>query len=241
MPYFSLTKHEPLPILLSHKTCWCQHISHMDSLWKSHSIWFPSCIWKIRFLILLFASAQLQAHPPQIINWISDIALARSLNPESPQAEAGKVLDGTHLPHWSKHPWYPQGAMAVHKFCLPDGHALPGQRKLLFSFKCMLCFSRENCVFFFFPFLFLCSVCQSSLQTCDYVRQLQPNLKRASIHSGSAIYHLLFSSAATWFLYQKRQWTVTACVPFLCVFFLPEHLCINCSQQKKQNAKELSK
>lgn len=95
--------------------------------------------------------------------------------------------------------------------------------------------------FFFFPFLFLCSVCQSSLQTCDYVRQLQPNLKRASIHSGSAIYHLLFSSAATWFLYQKRQWTVTACVPFLCVFFLPEHLCINCSQQKKQNAKELSK
>lgn len=73
------------------------------------------------------------------------------------------------------------------------------------------------------------SVCQSSPQTCDYVRQLQPNLKRAFTCSESVIYHLLFSSATTWFLYQTRQWTVIACVPFLCVFFSP------------QNAKELSK
>lgn len=117
---------------------------------------------------LLFASAQLQAHPLQIINWISDIALARSLPPESPQAEAGKVLDGTHLPHWSKHPWYPQGAMAVHKFSLPDRHALPGLRKLLFSFKCMLCFSRENCAFFFiFIFMQCLSVFPPNLWLCQ--------------------------------------------------------------------------
>lgn len=107
-------------------------------------------------LTLLFASAQLQAHPLQIINWLRDTVLATFLPPESPQAEAVKVLDGTHLPHWSEHPWPPQGAMAVHKFSLPDRHALPGLRKLLFSFKCMLCFSRENCVFFWY--LFLCSL-----------------------------------------------------------------------------------
>lgn len=107
-------------------------------------------------LTLLFASAQLQAHPLQMINWLRDIILARSLPPESPQAEAVKVLDGTHLPYWSKHPWHPQGAMAVHKFSLPDRHALPGLRKLLFSFKCMLCFSRDNGPFF--SYLFLCSL-----------------------------------------------------------------------------------
>lgn len=107
-------------------------------------------------LMLHFASPQLQAHPLQIRNWLRDITLARSLPLESPQAEAIKVLDGTHLPHWSKHPWPPQGAVAVHKFSLPDRHALPGLRKLPFYFKYILCFSRENCVFF--SYLFLCSL-----------------------------------------------------------------------------------
>lgn len=107
-------------------------------------------------LTLLFASAQLQAHPLQILNWLRDITLARSLPPERPEAEAVKVLGGTHVPCWSKHPWHPQGAMVVHKFSLPERHALPGLRKLLFCFKCMLCFSRENCVPF--SYLFLCSL-----------------------------------------------------------------------------------
>lgn len=108
-------------------------------------------------LTLLLASAQLQAHLLQIANCLRDMTRARSLPSESPQAEAVKVLDGTHLPHWSKNPWHPQGAMAVHKFSLPDRHALHGLRKLLFSLKCMLCFSRENCVLFS-SYLFLCSL-----------------------------------------------------------------------------------
>ena len=68
---------------------------------------------------------------------------------QSLQADAAKVLAGAHPPRWAKCPQHLQGAMTMHKFSLPDRHAQPGLRKLLFSSKCMLHFSRENCLCFF--------------------------------------------------------------------------------------------
>lgn len=82
----------------------------------------------------------------------------------------------------------------------------------------MLCFTRENYEDFFVLLFLTQSSVSLTPQTCDYVGQLQPDLKRVFVSSGSVIYHLLFSSAASWFLYQKREWTVIARAPFPSVF-----------------------
>ena len=162
---------------------------------------------------------------------------------QSLQADAVKVLAGAGPARWAKCPRHPRRQWpTVHKFCLPDRQAQPGLRKLLFSFKYMLCFSRENSVSFLFFFFLNAVICLSVFPPNLWLSQTASTKFKEGFYLFWICYlppaificcHLILLSAETANCH-------CLCTFSLC-FFPPEHLCANCSQQRNQNAKGLSK
>lgn len=148
-PSFSLTKCDPLPItqpVAQRQWVWCKTCD-CHSRWLQASDFSPA----LGCFHTACVPAQLQTFPRKC--WTGSRASSwPGLSPQE-NLQPEKVLAGAHPPHWTKCPQHSQVAMTMHKFSLSDRHAQPGLRKLLFSFKHMLCFSRENCVCLIYLFI----------------------------------------------------------------------------------------
>lgn len=149
------------------------------------------------------------------------------------------VLQAAKIQHLIFHP--PVGVL-----CPSPAQSTPpatpswlGPWKLLFSSKCMLYFSWENCLFFFFflfPVIYLLVFPPELVIMSDSFNRIWRGLSFAlSLSFATCYLHLLPPNSCI-----RKDSELSLPTHLFFVYFSPEYLCTNYSQQRNQNA-ELSK